>query len=276
MTRHTLFQSTRQALIDDLPDSAAIEAEIILTTVIPCSRHALLTDRTSLVDAPVISSIQVMINRRLTGEPLAYILGKAWFYGREFNVSSQVLIPRCDTETVIQAILDNEKSPRCFFADLGTGSGCIALTLTYEQPAWRGIGIDQSLNAIGVAATNQNGRIYLVAADLLSACKPARQFDFIVSNPPYIATAIIPALDAGVRDFEPRQALCGGIDGLDFYRTLSTTVPALLKPGGRIYLEIGYDQKKKVTDLLHHDFWQDIVCLKDLGDNDRVIIAQHG
>ena len=186
-----------------------------------------------------------------------------------------VLIPRPDTEVLVEEVLGHEPlSPRRFF-DCCTGSGCIAATLTEERESWHGVAADLSPAALCIAAKNCGPRVVLVCCDRLSALggSGASGFDFIVANPPYIPAAVLPILDPSVRDFEPIMALDGGEDGLAFYRYLAEYAPKILKRGGRLYAEIGYDQGPAVEAILRDREWKAIHITKDLGGRDRVVRA---
>jgi release factor glutamine methyltransferase len=226
---------------------------------------------------------------------LQYIFGKAYFYDREFFVNSDVLIPRPDTETLVETVLNNEKGDTAYFADIGTGSGIIPAILAAHRAGWAAVAVDISYEALRTAARNVSsdpatGRssahvrtsatdrlssaptnIILICCDMLSAVKPQNQFDFIVSNPPYISSPEMKTLDESVINYEPHAALHGGEDGLDYYRMISGRAMMYLKEGGRIYLEIGHDQGESVPQIFREGGRRDIAVIKDLGGRDRVV-----
>jgi release factor-specific protein-(glutamine-N5) methyltransferase len=239
--------------------------------------HALkLSSRDKLTDDLEISygwqnRIYKMIDRCNKGEPLQYVLGNANFYGREFEVNEWTLIPRMETELVCeQAILHTNKGSRVL--DLCCGSGAIGLTIKAETGA-NVVLTDISPNAVKVAKRNAKKlglSPSILCGDMFS--KVEGKFDVIVSNPPYIATAVVPTLDAKVKNYEPHTALDGGADGLDFYRTIAQQAPQYLKQGGVLVLEIGFDQGEAVAGLLQDGF-ANVQVKKDYSGNDRIVIA---
>lgn len=232
-----------------------------------------------------------LIIRRARREPLQQILGTTGFYGREFYVTSDVLCPRADTETLIDTVLGDveawkkqaanvDKQYRSLL-DLCTGSGCIAITLALEADFKPVVAVDISEPALKIAQNNATynkvGNIEFLASDLYSALPEymertgLRSFDVIVSNPPYIPSEVVDTLEPEVRDHEPRIALDGTADGLYFYREIIRRSPEFLSPEGSIYFEIGYDQGQSVSALLQEAGFRDIRVIRDLGDNDRVV-----
>jgi release factor glutamine methyltransferase len=260
-----------KALAGELAQS---DAELILQYSLNISRIQIYTESTREINTEELNRIESVLKRRLTSEPLQYIFGKAYFYGREFFVNRGVLIPRPDTETLIETVLNSERgNETVFFADIGTGSGILPAILTANNLQWSAVAIDISLNALRTASRNISNRVKLLCADMLSAFKLTEKFDFIVSNPPYISLSQMQTLDKSVYDYEPHGALFGGEDGLHFYRTISSKAPVYLKDGGRIYLEIGYDQGESTTQILCGDGWENITVIKDLAGRDRVVKA---
>jgi release factor glutamine methyltransferase len=213
--------------------------------------------------APIDAAMQ----RRLAGEPLQYIRGKTEFFGREFRVDDRVLIPRPETEILVETAIERIE-PGARVVDIGTGSGCIGITLALERPDLRVIGTDISPAALALAS--RNGRIPLVASDLLAAF--VEDFDWIVSNPPYIAAGDIETLEPQVRDHEPRGALTPGPAGTE-------AIARILDQAGRsrILFEIGFGQESAVRDLAAaHHFNVDAV-LRDLAGIPRVVVlSRHG
>ncbi|MGM0462465.1 MAG: peptide chain release factor N(5)-glutamine methyltransferase [Fibrobacterota bacterium] len=208
-----------------------------------------------------------------TDTPLALIIGRSYFYNKYYHLSSATLIPRQDTESLVAACLDAEGTASRRVLELGTGSGIICQTLYEERPLWRIISLDISPHALFTAHKNCDVGLCLLASDGLSALRPLKSFDILISNPPYIRRADIQSLDSSVSEFEPHTALDGGEDGLDFYRIIATTAPEHMKKGGRLYLEIGWDQKQDVSNILSETGWQNVKCHTDLAGRDRVIIA---
>ena len=228
------------------------------------------------------------LERRRKREPLAYILGHQEFMGLDFSVSPSVLIPNQDTETLAEEALRGLKAGDRIL-DLCTGSGCILLSLLHYCPGASGTGTDLSAAALSVARENglrlgMAERASWMRGDLFEALNnteaealgepdPAGPFDLIVSNPPYIRTEVIKTLEPEVKSAEPYMALDGGKDGLDFYRRITREAPAYLKKGGRLLLEIGFDQGQEVPDLLSGRGFTDVRVIKDYADNARVVSA---
>ena len=223
--------------------------------------------------------LQTMIERRKKFEPIAKIIGEKEFYGRGFKVTRDVLDPRPDTETLIDVILKREADNRALkFLDVGVGSGAIAITLLCERENWQAVASDVSEKALVIAKENSrllkvDQRLKLVQTSWLHEI--TGPFDFIVSNPPYIDRAEIDTLARDVKNFEPHLALDGGDDGLEAYRQIAKTSGAVLKPQGRMYLEIGYRQADEVIDIFVQQGFSSAkmpdCVIKDLGGNDRVI-----
>lgn len=220
------------------------------------------------------------IRRRVSREPLQHILGKCDFFGRTFLVTRDVLTPRFDTESLVEAILaDRRLAAQPEILDLCTGSGCILLTILSEIPEAFGTGTDLSEAALALARKNAE-RLALsaefFAGDLFSALPDGKMFDLIVSNPPYIKSAEIDRLEPEVSRFEPRMALDGGADGLDFYRKIIRQAPEYLVPGGLLYFEIGYDEADAVAGLMKSDGFSDVTVRQDLSGRDRVVSGMKG
>ncbi len=228
--------------------------------------HALGVDRTWILTHPeALIEPGTLLERRLSGEPLAYIVGEREFYGRTFKVDPGVLIPRHETEHLIDAVLGLGREFSGTILDIGTGSGCIAITLALELSSARVAAVDISSGALEVAALNAarlGASVTFFAADLLP---DDRTWDVVVSNPPYVSPSDF--LPADVRDFEPSLALFGGDDGLSFYRRLAHV------SASRLFLEIGQGQGTAVTSLLHDAGWSVAPPVPDLAGIDRVIVA---
>lgn len=225
-------------------------------------------------DCGAISTFNMGINMRLRHVPLQHIIGHTGFMGLDFKVSRDVLIPRQDTETLVETVLDREKDHAISILDLCTGSGCIAVSLKklggYSQVA----ASDLSDKAIGLAMRNasiNDTEIRLIKSDLFKDIDG--RFDVIVSNPPYIPTEEIETLSPEVRDHDPRMALDGGADGLDIYRRIVSECRDVLNAGGRLYMEIGFDQAAAVGALMKEANFRDIEVVKDLAGKDRVIFG---
>lgn len=218
-----------------------------------------------------------LLEKRKKRIPLQYLLGSQEFMGLSFLVSESVLIPRADTETLVEAVLSDcpkEKRAKLCVIDVCTGSGCIAVSLAHFGGFCRVDASDLSKDALAVAEINVKENhvpVRLIRSDLLSGI--AGSYDILVSNPPYIADQVIEELEPEVRDHEPRLALSGGEDGLACYRRLINEAPGKLNADGRIYLEIGYDQAEAVAGLLMANGFEEIHVRKDLAGNNRVVSA---
>jgi release factor glutamine methyltransferase len=206
------------------------------------------------------------LHQRLGGTPTQYITGVQEFYGRPFRVTPDVLIPRPETEHLIEAAL---ALPATMILDIGTGSGCIAGTLALERPEARVFATDVSTAALAVARRNAPG-VRLVQCDLGSAFA-SRSFDLVISNPPYVALADRESLEREVREHEPALALFGGEDGLQFYRRLIPEAARLLRPGGHVILEIGATQADAIRAML--ETWRNVDIRTDLAGRPRVAVA---
>lgn len=218
------------------------------------------------------------VKRRCSREPLQHILGKAYFFGYEFKVNADVLIPRSDTEILVEEALKITRNDSVVI-DMCTGSGCIILTLALEKHLKRGIGVDISAEALEVAEQNRKSllaeNIDFVQSDLfgsMAECfKTGEKADMIVSNPPYIPTAVINGLSDEVRLYDPMLALDGYDDGLHFYREITSQASAYLKRGGYLLYEIGYDQSEQVEKLMNDAGFEEVSTVKDLAGLDRVV-----
>ncbi|MBN1982583.1 MAG: peptide chain release factor N(5)-glutamine methyltransferase [Chitinivibrionales bacterium] len=281
VTLRQLFNNLVTRLNPIAAETATQEAEQILTYLLQFSRIQLYTNFNRPVPVEKLSPIESFIKRRLTQEPLQYILGRCYFYNKEFLISPDVLIPRPDTECLVECILHHEKEVHCFFCDLGCGSGIIAATLCAQRPKWRCLATDISEKALAVASKNCSSPVSFLCMDRLSSLKTVTRidqsytgFDFIVSNPPYIARRDLKTLEHSVIAFEPIIALDGGDDGLDFYRYLADEGRFHLNPHGTLYCEIGYTQAAEVMALFQSFGWKTIVKHTDLAGRDRIIRCQ--
>jgi release factor glutamine methyltransferase len=217
------------------------------------------------------------VTRRAAREPFAYIVGRREFWSLDFEVTPDVLIPRPDSETLVDAALKTfAGAPPRRIVDLGTGSGCLLLALLSEWPEAQGLAVDISPEALGVARRNA-ARLGLSARVDFACCGfeavPPGPYDLAVSNPPYIPTGDIAGLEPDVARFEPALALDGGPDGLKAYRVLAGTLKELLVPGGRTFLEVGWHQADQVRNILQKQEVDVIRVIRDLTGNDRVIEA---
>jgi release factor glutamine methyltransferase len=253
------------------------EAETILQFVLNCTRSDLYSSPAfSEIPDEMLLSVEAIIAKRLVDEPLPYILGSVYFFSKEILLTRDVLIPRPETEVLVETVLKREQSEELRFADIGTGSGAIAAVLLKERPQWYGLATDISLKALAIARRNVPGHISFACVDMIGAFRPgSERFDFMVSNPPYVSEAEMAQLDNSVIQFEPHSALYGGVDGMDFYRILAADAGNVLKPGGRIYCEIGCDQGAAVGDIFEFQGWSSVEVRNDLAGRPRVVAACH-
>lgn len=244
----------------------------------------LLRDSNLYTTQDVADKVEDYIRRRLDGEPLAYITGSWEFYGIPLHITRDVLIPRMDTEIMIDAVRDllTGRKMDARILDLCTGSGCIACAIAKELPATRTVAVDISPSALQVCRENAaagrfNSRVLCMQADAL-ATPPLGigMFDVIVSNPPYIPSAEIETLDVSVRDYEPVWALDGGEDGLKFYRGIIKHWKTVLRPGGLIFFEVGEGQSAPVQDMLLSAGFSETATRTDSGGTERVVIGLFG
>jgi release factor glutamine methyltransferase len=260
-------------------EDAVREARFLVLGLLGLEMRDLVMDGDRRLDAAEAARLDTGLLRRLAGEPVARILGVWEFWGLPFRLSPETLVPRPDTEILVEAALaavrDRAAPLRCL--DLGTGSGCILVALLSELPRAQGIGLDRSPAALRTARDNAaaNGvehRSAFVAADWCAAIRGP--FDLVVSNPPYVRSAVIPTLDREVREHDPHAALDGGQDGLDAYRRILRDIREgdVLAPTGTLALEIGYDQADVVADLARDAGFHARQSIRDLAGHDRVLV----
>jgi release factor glutamine methyltransferase len=265
-----------------LRDHAHRDAELLLLHVLHIDRATLLAYPSRDLTAEQLAAFHTAISRRLNNEPIQYITSQQEFYGLLLKVSPATLIPRPETEHLVEAVLDrlSKSDDQAFhILDIGTGTGAIALALAAHLPAARITAVDLSPEALEVArqnaaAHNLEDRVELILSDLLAGLPKKDQtaaFDAIVSNPPYIPEGDRAELHPQVRDYEPEQALFGGTLGLDIYRRLIPQAYTALKPGGLLALEIGHGQRDALASLL--DNWRSVSFIADLQQIPRVAIA---
>ena len=249
------------------------EARVILREVVAADMAQIMGHPEKEIPEDQIDIIKKIINRRLMREPLQYILGKWNFMGLDLCVGEGVLIPRPDTEVLVETALDNLHDGMRIL-DLCTGTGCILISLLKYSNDCVGTGVDISEQALALAKKNAELTqvdANFVLADLYEGA--SGQYDIIVSNPPYIATAVIDTLEPEVRDYEPHLALDGGEDGLDLVRRIIDEADLHLFPGGKLMLEIGYDQGPKTCSLMEQSGLIDVHCIKDYAGLDRVVVG---
>lgn len=257
-------------------DSPRVDAEILLSKALNCNRVKLYIDQDKPLSQPELNAMHQLVERRGAHEPVAYILGSKGFMQDDFLVTPAVLIPRPETELLVEELGRLFKDEHCEFLDIGTGSGAIALSLLRLLPQAHAKAVDISSDALQVAATNAKqlnlaDRVKFVKADVYSGLD-SQQFDLIVSNPPYIPDNDIPALSKDVQR-EPRLALAGGGDGLNFYRRIVKDAAAHLAQDGVLAMEMGINQSSAVQELCHQNGFTVTAVVKDYAGIDRHIFA---
>ncbi|OSM00100.1 peptide chain release factor N(5)-glutamine methyltransferase [Magnetofaba australis] len=281
-TFRTLIQWTTQWLTKQgIVDNPRLDAELLLAHALKLRRLDLFLDPDRPLHDDELNRYKVLIKKRASREPVAYILGSREFWSLTFRVGPGVLIPRPETETLVERILEGvaDREATLRILDVGVGSGAILCALLDELPNATGVGVDRAAEALACARSNVDAldlvaRAEIVEGDLFSPFNDQSElFDVIVSNPPYIASAVIETLEPEVRDHEPRGALDGGADGLACYRALIPASKPLLKSGGLLALEIGYDQGEAIFDLCREAGFAAVSITQDHARRDRVITA---
>jgi release factor glutamine methyltransferase len=265
-------------------DEPRREAGSLLSYVTGRDRAFLITHADEELGAEVLSAFRAAVARRAAGEPFQYITGRQEFYGRAFEVTPDVLIPRPETELLVETalgLLEGADAP--LVCDVGTGSGCVAVTLLHGRRDARGLALDISPAALEVAARNaaRHGvgeRLRLAVSDCFGALRAEgvekTRFDLVASNPPYVAEDALAGLQREVREHEPRAALTPGGDGLSVIRRLVAEAPAFLKPGGHLLLEIGFDQHEQVAALVDARVWTLLDIRRDLQGIPRTAVLR--
>ena len=254
ITIQQALQQATQQLQDQGIASARLDARLLLCHVLEKPIEYLITRGDKQLLQQQQQHFMILVYRRLRHEPLSHILGRREFWGLRFTVNSHVLDPRADSETLVQAVLDHipDRQHALTIADLGTGSGCLLLSLLYELPKAQGTAIDISAKALEVAKLNADrlnltGRVTFQHHDWSQGL--THQYDCIISNPPYIPTNDIQTLLPEVRLYDPHVALDGGRDGLDYYRHLAIIAKPSLKPSGMLAIEVGLGQETSVENI---------------------------
>lgn len=272
MVIRELLQETSRSLAE--VENHLFETHLIVRTVLKLSPMDLVLSHRKTVGEEEIATVRNMAARRIAGEPLQYILGTQEFMGIEFAVDKNVLIPRADTETLVETVLQHLSGKGASMLDIGCGTGCVGLAAAYHNKRIYLRGVDISDYALELSQKNAeklgiSERADFVKADILTQHLQGK-YDVIASNPPYIRTDVIPTLQKEVQCFEPHLALDGGEDGLKFYRRIVSEAAILLNEGGLLAFEIGFDQGGDVAALMNGQF-ADVEVKKDLCGNDRVV-----
>ena len=274
----SIIKWTEQYFQDKGVDSPRLDAEVLLSHVLQKERIYLYIHFDEPLEAAELAAFREMVKKRVQRIPVAYIVGAREFMGLRFAVSPAVLIPRPDTEILVEAVIERLKDKsQIKFVDIGTGSGAIVLSLLHYLPLACAVAVDISQDALAVATENAETLLVKDRVDFyqgdIYAPLAAEKFDTIVSNPPYIPNADIAELEPEVKEFEPYGALAGGLDGLDFYRRLIADGSDRLKDGGFMAFEVGINQAQAVAALAESmPIFEKAEILKDYAGIERVVI----
>jgi release factor glutamine methyltransferase len=283
-TLQKLLNWVTQYLTEKGVDSPRLSAELLLNHVTGLTRIELYTNFNKSLEKPQLNMLRDLVKRAGLHEPVAYLVGKTEFYSMEIDVSPDCIIPRPETELLVQRAIEflRTREGLQHVCDLCTGSGCIAVAIAKNFPNVRIVATDISDSALAAAARNvekyQLGeKIKLLCGDLFEPIVPqldVNKFDLIVCNPPYVSSDEYDKLDKNVKDYEPRKALFAGVDGLDVYRRIIEKVDNYLKVDSVLMLEIGYSQGQAVHELLEQTgLFNEITIEKDFHNNNRIAIA---
>ncbi len=254
-----------------------LDSEILLSESINRDKKHIILNPKEILENKQLNNFNSLIERRRKGEPIAYLINKKEFWKNEFYVNENVLIPRPDTELIIDQVLKiYSKNSQLQILDIGTGSGCILLSILKERTSFYGTGIDISKKSINVSKFNANrlklnNRVKFYNSDVDNF--KIGKYDLIVSNPPYIELLSLKYLEKDVVNFEPKLALSGGFDGFSKIRKVISKASTLIKKNGKLILEIGFKQRNKVKEILKKEGFYINRTLKDYGNNDRCIIS---
>ncbi len=257
--------------------SAQLDTEILMAKVLGTNREYIILNDNKVLEKKNLEYFKKLVQERATRKPIAYLLKKKFFWNSEFYVNKNTLIPRPDTELIIEKVLKITKNKnKLNLLDIGVGSGCILLSILKERKNFYGTGIDISKNSLEICKINAkkllvDGRVKFFKSDVDKFDQG--KYDLIVSNPPYIKRCDLKYLESDVIKFEPKLALDGGLDGLSVIRKVIKKSSELLKKNGKFILEIGFDQKNKVVKLLNNKGFYINSTIKDLAKKDRCIIS---
>ena len=281
-TYNDIFMQARNALRDHGIEGYSLEARLLVATAAGKTTQELLRDLSLYTTPEMADKVAALTERRISGEPVAYITGSWEFYGLPMYITSDVLIPRMDTELLVDAAKEllNGRKMDARVLDLCCGSGCIACAIGHEMPAARIVAVDLSAKALEVARRNVavnrlSSRVICMQADATASPPMSMgQFDMIVSNPPYVRSADMKKLDRSVRDFEPSWALDGGKDGLKFYKSIIKYWKSVLRPGGYLLFEVGEGQAESVKEMLLTGGFRSVGSKFDTIGVERVVIGK--
>ena len=257
--------------------SAQLDTEILMAKALDKNREYIILNHDKVLNVENLKYFKKLVQERATRKPIAYLLNKKFFWKNEFYVNNNTLIPRPDTEIIIEQILKVTKNKNYLkILDIGVGSGCILLSILKERKNFYGSGVDISKNSLEISKLNakklfvdERVKFYKSDVDKFNQGK----YDLIVSNPPYIKRSDLKYLESDVLKFEPKLALDGGLDGLSVIRKVINKTSELLKKNGKFILEIGFDQKNKVIKLLNNRGFYINSTVRDLANNDRCIVS---
>ncbi len=277
MNINSVIKEGSKILRDKFISSPILDSEILLAKTIDKDRNYILLNSNFLIKERDLKSFYYLIEQRSLGNPIAYLTNKKFFWNSEFFITNDILIPRPDTELIVDNALSLTKQKnKINILDIGVGSGCILLSILKERENFYGTGIDISKKCLDISKINAVNlkvdsrlKLYKTDVDKFNLGK----YDLIVSNPPYIKINKLKYLDKDVADFEPRLALNGGLDGLSVIRKVIKKSSELIKKNGKFILEIGFDQKNKVINLLKKEGFYINSTQKDLASNDRCIVS---
>ena len=257
--------------------SALLDSELLLSKAINKSREFIILNSKHNINEKDYLYFKELINERSKGKPIAHLTGRKFFWKYEFKINDKVLIPRPDTEIIVEQVLSlYKKKNKINFLDIGFGSGCILLSILKERKDFKATGVDISNHALNICNINAyklgvKNRVRLFKSDIDKFSKG--KYDLIISNPPYIKKLELRYLEKDVISFEPKLALDGGLDGISEIRKIVKKSSELIKNGGRLILEIAFNQKKEVKQLLRNNGFYINSVIKDLAKNDRCIIS---
>ncbi len=259
--------------------SPVLDAKLLCGEALGLSALEMAVRENEAVSSDALARVALLMQRRLGGESVARIIGAREFYGLRFALGRATLEPRPETEMLVDWLIA-QLPPGGRVLDLGTGTGCIPIALLVHRADAHGVAVDLSAEALQVAGQNAQShgvaqRLDLVEGSWFAPLAPQQKFDAIVSNPPYIVSAVVDTLAVEVRDFDPRLALDGGPDGLAPYRVIAAEAGQWLQRGGMVVLEIGYDQGDAVRQMMEEAGFDDVRVEQDLNGLDRMVVAHH-
>lgn len=279
LTIKQIFYKYKSLLKQNNIDTYSLDVDLLLMHCTGLSKTFLYTNPDFLISDTQFFTFESYFKRRLKYEPIAYIIGMCEFMGLNFYLDKNTLIPRPDTEILVESAIKIIKNENLLYGiDIGTGSGAIPISILHYLPNVYMVASDINMGAISIAEKNANinnvaNRLSFIHSDLFQNIN--QKFDFIVSNPPYIKSSIIPTLEPSVKNFEPVLALDGHLDGLFFYRAISKNLHKFLNKGGYVFFEIGHDQAFDVISILKYYNFSNIQLVQDLAGLDRVVFAKY-